>query len=56
MIFENVAGFLSKKHKDNFDLIVREIESYGYNVYYRKLNSVDYGVHLNCDRVVMVCI
>ena len=51
-----MAGYLSKKHKDNFDLIVREIESYGYNVYYRKLNSVDYGVPLNCERVVMVCI
>ena len=56
MIFENVAGFLSRKHKDNFDLIVNEIRSYGYNVYYRKLNSADYGVPLNCERVVMVCI
>ena len=56
MIFENVAGFLSRKHKRNFELIVEEIKSYGYNVYYKKMNASDYGIPLNCERLVMVCI
>lgn len=56
MVFENVVGLLSNKHKDNFNLIVEEIKSYGYNVYHSIMNASNYGIPLNCERVVMVCI
>ena len=56
MVFENVAGMLSKKQRDNFDMIVQEVQSYGYNVHYSVMNAADYGTPVNCARVVMVCI
>ena len=54
--FENVKNLLSKNFKDVFDLFVKEIEEYGYNVYYKVLNAKDYGIPQNRERVFLIAI
>ena len=54
--FENVKNLLSKNFRDVFDLFVKEIEEYGYNVYYKVLNAKDYGIPQNRERVFLVAI
>lgn len=38
-LLENVKGFISKKHKSVFDMLVSELEDYGYSVYSDIINS-----------------
>lgn len=56
VILENVANLLSAKFKPLFNQITREIASYGYNVYAKKLNARDYGSVQNRNRVIIVCV
>ena len=37
-------------------MFVKEIEEYGYNVYYKVLNAKDYGIPQNRERVFLVAI
>ncbi|PZG37245.1 DNA (cytosine-5-)-methyltransferase [Listeria ivanovii] len=53
-IFENVKGLLSYKDIHNEKLlpkILKEFQSKGYNVYYKLLNSVDYGIPQKRERL-----
>lgn len=53
-IAENVKGILSANRKSAFPLIIKEFEDSGYNVTYRLLNSVNYGVPQKRERVIIV--
>lgn len=52
-IIENVRGLLFR-NKDYLKLTIRELESFGYDVDTRLLNTADYGVPQKRQRVVIV--
>lgn len=52
ILLENVKGLLGKKHKPTFNKIISELNRIGYNnVQYAILNSKDYGVPQNRERL-----
>ena len=51
ILLENVKGLFSNRHKKTFTKIISELERIGYNVMYELLNSKDYGVPQNRERV-----
>lgn len=51
ILLENVKGLLTKRHKPTIDKIVFELKKLGYNVYVELLNSKDFGVPQNRERV-----
>lgn len=53
-IAENVKGILSANNKSAFPLIIQEFEKSGYNVSYKLLNAVDFGVPQKRERVIIV--
>jgi len=55
MLLENVKGLMSKKHKETFDKILSELSRIGYKVYCKVLNSKEYGIPQNRERVFFVC-
>ena len=55
-IYENVKNIVGAKFKETFDLFVRELEDYGYNVHWKVLNAKNYGVPQNRERVYCVII
>lgn len=56
LLMENVDNILSKKHKKNFNKWCDILESYGYQNFFKMLNSMDYGVPQSRKRVFMVSI
>lgn len=56
IIFENVKNLVSKKFKSDFDLMISNIESIGYKCHYKLLNTKDFGLPQNRERVYMVFI
>lgn len=60
VIIENVAAFAGQKFKREFNNMLRIIQvddgGCGYNVYFDTLNSKDYGIPQNRDRVFIVLI
>lgn len=56
VIWENVKGVLSKKHKHNFDKYISELNELGYVNYYQILNSKYFNVPQNRERVFVVSI
>lgn len=56
-IFENVANLVkSSKYNKSFCYIKSEIESYGYNFYYKIINAKNFGIPQNRERVIVVAI
>jgi DNA (cytosine-5)-methyltransferase 1 len=55
MLLENVKGLTCKKFKDTFDKILSELDRIGYRVYWKVLNSKDYGIPQSRARVWFVC-
>jgi len=55
-IYENVKNIVSIRFKPTFDLFVKELEEYGYNVYWQVLNAKNYGIPQNRERVYCVII
>lgn len=53
-IAENVKGILSANNKSAFPLILKEFEASGYNVSYKLLNAVNFGVPQKRERVIIV--
>lgn len=53
-IAENVKGILSANDKSAFPLIIKEFEESGYNVSYKLLNAVNFGVPQKRERVIVV--
>ena len=55
-IIENVKALVQKKFKGEFDKILLDLETLGYNNYWKVLNAVDYGIPQNRERVFIVSI
>lgn len=55
-IIENVKNLTSKRFREKFAMILKDIEVAGYNNYWRVLNSKDYGIPQNRERVFVVSI
>lgn len=51
ILLENVKGLLTRRHSKTFSKILSELERIGYNVKYALMNSKDYGVPQNRERV-----
>lgn len=56
ILFENVSAVVSKKFIRGFHKWMAELESYGYTNYAKVLNSKDYGVPQNRERIFMLSI
>lgn len=56
VIWENVKGALSKKHKHNFKQYVSDLDNLGYNTYYQILNSKNYGTPQSRERIFAISI
>ena len=55
-IAENVKNLVSKKFKNEFEIVLTSLEEAGYNNYWQVLNAKDYGVPQNRERVFIVSI
>ena len=54
-VFENVKGlWKTKKHREFFDAIVRQVEMAGYAVDYRLINALEYGAAQDRERIILV--
>lgn len=53
-VFENVVGILSMNKGKLFEQIKSEFEELGYNLKYKVLNAVNYGVPQHRERVILV--
>lgn len=53
-IAENVKGLLSANHGEAFPLIIDEFKNSGYNVTYKLINAVHFGVPQKRERVIIV--
>ena len=51
ILLENVKGMTHKKHKPSLDKIITELKSLNYQVFYQVLNTKDYGVPQNRERL-----
>ncbi len=56
VIWENVKNVISKKHRHNFNNYLKALSELGYLNYWQVLNSKDYGVPQNRERVFVVSI
>ena len=52
---ENVKGLTIHDRGRTFKVITRAFEQIGYNVYHKILNSKDFGVPQNRERIYIVC-
>ena len=55
-IAENVKNLVGKKHKNDFEELLKRLEGYGYNNYWKILNAKDFGIPQNRERVFIVSI
>lgn len=51
ILLENVKGLISKRHKKTFKKIKEELRMLGYSVSWELLNTKDYGIPQNRERV-----
>lgn len=55
ILLENVKGLTFKTHKATFNTILNELDRIGYKVFWKVLNTKDYGIPQNRERVFFVC-
>lgn len=55
MLLENVKGILSHDGGNTHKRVIKEVESLGYGVLYKCLNSKNHGIPQNRERVWYVC-
>lgn len=53
-IFENVKGLFDPRNKESLNLIIESFENVGYTVKYKLLNSYDFGLPQNRERIYIV--
>lgn len=56
VIWENVKGLTTKKHRPVLDDYIEQLELLGYKSYWQVLNAKDYGIPQNRERVFVVSI
>ncbi len=54
IMFENVKNLVSKKFKDQFDIICKTLETIGFNLYWQVINAKDCGIPQNRERVFIL--
>ncbi len=54
LLLENVKGLLSHDEGDTFQTILRTLDEFGYDVQWQVLNSKDFGVPQNRERVFII--
>lgn len=55
-IAENVKNLVGKKFKEQFAIVLKSLEEAGYNNYWQVLNSKDFGIPQNRERVFIISI
>lgn len=55
-LMENVKGLTNKGMRELFDDMLIQLESLGYNNYWKVLNAVDYGIPQNRERVFIISV
>jgi DNA (cytosine-5)-methyltransferase 1 len=55
MLLENVKGLTNKNHRQTFEKILSELSRIGYKVHWKILNTKNYGVPQNRERVWFAC-
>lgn len=53
-LFENVKGLTDPRHRKSFELIIHKLKNAGYEVKYQMLNSYDFGLPQDRDRIFIV--
>jgi DNA (cytosine-5)-methyltransferase 1 len=56
MLLENVKGLTFKNHQNTFKKILSELNRIGYEVFWKVMNSKNYGTPQSRERVYFVCI
>lgn len=56
VMLENVKGLLTKKMRPYFLKYLKDLESFGYDSFYRVLNAKDYGIPQNRERIFVISI
>lgn len=56
LLLENVKNLVGKKFKQQFDAWIRWLDSIGYNTYYQVLNSKNFGIPQNRERIFALSI
>ena len=55
ILLENVKGLTTKRHKETFEKILSELKRIGYDVTWKVLNTKDYGIPQNRERLWIYC-
>lgn len=55
IVLENVKRLLTHDKGNTFKIIKKSLEGLGYNIFYKVLNSADYGIPQIRNRVFIVC-
>lgn len=55
-IAENVKNLVGKKHRNDFDKLLKRLDEYGYNNYWKVLDAKDYGSAQSRERVFIISI
>ena len=54
-LFENVKGlYRTKKHREFFEKLKRELKRAGYTLHERLINSIEYGAPQDRDRIILI--
>lgn len=53
-MFENVKGLTDPRHRESLNFLLKSFSELGYRVEYKLLNSYDFGIPQNRDRVFIV--
>ena len=56
VMLENVKGLLSENMRKYFFQYLRDLDSFGYTSFYKVLNSKDYGIPQNRERIFVISI
>ena len=56
LLMENVPALLSYRHKENFDMWIKELEEMGYISHYYPLNASSFGLPQNRPRLLMISV
>ena len=55
-MIENVKNLTGKRFKNEFEMVLSDLDDAGYNTYYQVLNAKNYGVPQNRERVFIISI